>query len=182
MQEPTERALYLFSQEIGAGQEARDVVTESSSDVKVPTVPLVGRRDLHAPHAHQVAERVAHSLFDSDNRRRVGDVSNLNVNRIEDDEHGPQKCKSGTDDSSSLACSGVQGRSESCRQKSEKRLCARGSRRLIDAASGQPWDSQKSCGVLLLARDRGDARGDDHGGDEGDGDLPHHPVFPPCDC
>ena len=118
LQKHTELTLDTFSQQIRGGQESRDVMTEFSSDVKVPTTPFVRRRYLHVPHAHQVAERIVHTLFDSDNRRRVGDVSNLNVNRIDDDEHRPQRCKSGTGNSSSLTCSGVQGRSESCRQKS----------------------------------------------------------------
>jgi hypothetical protein len=95
LQERAEPALNTFRQTIGSGQEPRDVVTESSPDVKVPAAAFVGRRHPHVPRSHEVAERVLHSLPDSDDHRRVGDVSNFNVNRV-GDEHTPQRCKRGT--------------------------------------------------------------------------------------
>ena len=92
--------LHSFSDTIGSGQEPRDVMTESSADVQVPTARVRRRRYAHMPRAHEVSERHMHGLLDRDSDRRLGDVSNLNVNRV-DDEHRPQTCKCGTVKSSS---------------------------------------------------------------------------------
>ena len=100
---PQERAqpmLHSFSQAIGSRQEPRNVMAESSSDVKVPTARFGRRRDAHVPGAHKVSERRMHGLLDRDGDRRLGDIPNFNVNCI-DDEHRPQRCKGGTVSSSS---------------------------------------------------------------------------------
>ena len=87
--------LHSSSKTIGSGQEPRDMMTESSSEVKVPAARFGSRRHAHVPSTDEVAERGMHSLLDRAGDRRVGDVSNLNVNRI-DDEHQPQRCNCGT--------------------------------------------------------------------------------------
>jgi hypothetical protein len=82
------------------------MVAECSPHVKVPTAPFFGRRQLHVPGAYEVAERIPHGLTDRDDQRLIGDASNLDVNRV-DDKHGPEQCKGGTVESSSLTGAGA---------------------------------------------------------------------------
>jgi hypothetical protein len=106
------------------------VVTESSSDVKVPAATFVGRRYSYVPGSHEVAERIFHCLPDREDHRRVGNVSNLDVNRV-DDEHRSWRCKCGTIRSSSRFLAegqyGGKERSAFRRQKSDRQIARQSS-------------------------------------------------------
>jgi hypothetical protein len=68
------------------GQEGRDVVAECSPDAQVPTPWFVRRRDMHVPRSDEVTQCSLNGLPDNGDDRGIRDVSNLDVNRI-DDEH-----------------------------------------------------------------------------------------------
>jgi hypothetical protein len=72
-------------------------MTKASSKMKVPTAIFVRCRHLHVPRSYEVAQRLLDSLPDDEDHRRVGDVLNLNVDRVHD-EHGRPK------DASAVLC------------------------------------------------------------------------------
>jgi len=57
---------------------------------------FVRRRHADVPRADEMAVRVVNRPLDRLDGRRVRDVVNLDVNRIQDGEHVLEPCKSGT--------------------------------------------------------------------------------------
>lgn len=87
MQERAKPALNTLGQAIGRGQEGCDVMAEFAPDAQVPTTPFGRRRHPHVPGFDEVTQRLLHGLPDNNDRRRLGDASNRDGNRV-DDEHG----------------------------------------------------------------------------------------------
>jgi hypothetical protein len=83
------------SQAGGRGPELRDVVTERSTDPQIPMTPSIAGRDLHLPRSREMAEGVANRPPDGGGHRRIGNILNVNVYRVEG-HHVPERCKSGT--------------------------------------------------------------------------------------
>jgi hypothetical protein len=70
---------------IRAGQERRDVVTKSASNMNVPPGRVVRGRDIDVPPAHQMVECLFHSLSDRDDDGWILYVSDGDVDRVEDE-------------------------------------------------------------------------------------------------
>ena len=94
-QEGAQLAFDCFRDALRRRPERRDVVTERAPHSEIPVAMLIGRRNTHVPGAYKVAvggvNRPLHGL----DCRRVRDVVNFDVDRI-DGEHAREVCKSDT--------------------------------------------------------------------------------------
>jgi hypothetical protein len=70
-------------------------MTERTPHPQIPIAMFVSSRHTHVPGAYEMAVSVLNRPLHGLDRRRVRDVANFNVNRI-DGEHEREVCKSGT--------------------------------------------------------------------------------------